>query len=72
MEVEHRPDETPAEILQKDVYTPAELAELLGVDVNLIRRAAYSGELPAEIVGNDIVGITRADALRWLDTGLPG
>lgn len=72
MEAKHRPNETPMEILHKAVYTPSELAELLEVDVNLIRRAAFKGNLQAVIVGNDIVGIPREAALRWLNEGLPG
>ena len=67
MEVADRPERSAAELLLQDSYTPEELATLLEMDVNLIRQAAYQGRLGAEIVDNDIIAITRADALRWLD-----
>ncbi len=67
MEVHDRPERSPAELLMQDSYTPEELATLLQMDVNLIRQAAYQGRLRADIIDNDIIGIDRADALRWLD-----
>jgi hypothetical protein len=53
--------------MEQTSYTPEELATLLEVDVNLIREAAYNGRLKAEIVDHNIISISRADALRWLD-----
>jgi hypothetical protein len=53
--------------MMQDRFTPEELATLLEMDVNLIRQAAYQGRLKATIVEHDIVSISRADALRWLD-----
>jgi hypothetical protein len=47
-------------------YRPEELADLLRMSVEVIRHAVFSGELPAEIVGNDIVSIKRADVVTWL------
>lgn len=67
MEVHNRPKRSPAELIMQDSYTPEELATLLEMDVNLIREAAYHGRLKAEIINHDIISISRADALRWLD-----
>jgi hypothetical protein len=67
MEVEDRPNRTLAEIIIQDCYTPEELATLLEMDVNLIREEAYQGRLRAVIVDHHIVGISRAEALHWLD-----
>jgi hypothetical protein len=53
--------------MTQDQYTPEDLATLLEVDVNLIREEAFTGRLKAEIVDHNIVSISRADALRWLD-----
>lgn len=67
MEVHNQPRRSSAELLTQDTYTPEELATLLEMDVNLIRQAAYNGRLKATIVDHNIVGISRVDALRWLD-----
>jgi hypothetical protein len=67
MEIDDRPVRTLAEIIKQDCYTPEELATLLEMDVNLIREEAYQGRLRAVIVDHHIVGISRAEALHWLD-----
>jgi hypothetical protein len=67
MEVHHRPQRSPAELLRQEAYTPEELATLLEMDVNLVRWAAFSGRLKAAIADHDILFISRADALRWLE-----
>jgi len=59
--------ESGAELVHDTYYTPEELNDLFGVGLDVIRRAAYDGQLPADMVGNDIVGIKRADALAWLE-----
>ena len=53
-------------LLRQDHYTPEELAELLGMDVWSIRRAARSGELAAFIVDHHVLCVRREDAIRWL------
>lgn len=53
-------------LLKQDHYRPDELAQLLDMGVDVICRAAFSGDLIATIVGHDIVDIRRQDALRWL------
>ncbi|MEA2514772.1 MAG: hypothetical protein QOF33_268 [Thermomicrobiales bacterium] len=67
MEVAHRPERSPAELLMQDCYTPEELATLVEMDVNLIRQAAFCGRLEAMIVDHHILGISRANALHWLE-----
>jgi hypothetical protein len=56
------------ELLATDHYTPEELAALLSMGVNVIRDACYEGDLKCNIVNHDIVSITRADVLKWLET----
>ncbi len=54
------------ELLKHDRYTPEDLALLLDLDIELIRHAAFNGELPARIVDHHIIDIRRADVVRWL------
>jgi len=61
-------DHTLAELMVQDDYQPEDLAELLGIDVDVVRHAAFSGDLVAEVVGHTIVNIRRDDVLRWYDT----
>lgn len=54
--------------VNKDLYTPREIAELFtSVSVDEVTNAVYSGVLPAVRQGEDIVGIHRADFLRWME-----
>lgn len=59
---------TIAETLQFEAYRPEELAELLSIDIEVIRHAVYTHALPARMVGRDIVSIQRSDVLDWLAT----
>jgi hypothetical protein len=61
--VDHKSIET---LLSQDHYTPAELAELTGVNVRVIENAVFEKELPAVVVEHDIISISRHDALEWL------
>ena len=54
------------DLLHDDHYTPQELADLLGIPVEVVCEAAFAHQLPARIAGHDILRITRADALAWL------
>lgn len=56
------------ELLHRDHYEPEDLADLLDMDVHLIRHAAFSGELHATIVNHHILSIRREDVLDWLRT----
>jgi nucleotide-binding universal stress UspA family protein len=55
-----------AELLSRDEYRPEELAELLNMDVAVVRQAALTGRLNARIADHHIISIARADVLRWL------
>ena len=48
------------ELLRQDRYTPEELADLLEMDVNLIREAAFGHRLDAQIIDHDIISISRS------------
>lgn len=54
------------ESLTREHFSPEELAELLGIGVEVIRHAVRRGELKAFIVEHHIIDITRSDALKWL------
>jgi hypothetical protein len=47
-------------------YRPEELADLLEVDVNLIRHAIFIGELPAKVIDHHILEIPRSEVIHWL------
>jgi excisionase family DNA binding protein len=65
MEVTQRP--SVVELLDHETYRPEELAELLSMDLEVIRQAVFAHLLPATMVGHDIVAIRRSDVLRWLE-----
>jgi len=54
------------DLLHQDSYSPEEAAEVLNLSERLILKAAFGGELKAEIVNGDVVDITRTDLVRWL------
>ncbi|HEU0115984.1 MAG TPA: hypothetical protein VFQ80_14960 [Thermomicrobiales bacterium] len=54
------------ELLHRERYTPEEAADLLQMGVDVLRHAAFAGELDAEIVDHDIVWLRREDLLAWL------
>jgi nucleotide-binding universal stress UspA family protein len=56
-----------ADLLRRDQYRPEELAELLNMDVALVRQAALTGRLHATIADHHVLSIAKTDALRWLD-----
>jgi hypothetical protein len=60
----HRPKSVD-ELLRSDHYTAEEVATLLEIGVNIVRHAAFVGELPAQIVGHDIISIRREDVIAW-------
>jgi hypothetical protein len=66
--MERRPHHSIYELLQQDHYTPEEVAELLGIGVNVVRHAAFAGTLRAKIEGHDIISLQRDDVLAWLQT----
>ena len=53
-------------LMHQDHFTPEDLADLLDMDVNVVRHAAFTGDLVAIIAEHDIVSIDREAALSWL------
>jgi aryl carrier-like protein len=64
--MERRSHHSVAELLQQDHYTPEEVADLLEIGLNVVRHAAFSGELRAQIVEHDIISIRREDVIAWM------
>lgn len=64
--MERRVHPSQYELLHQDQYTPEEVAELLGMGIGVVRHVAFTGELRAQIIGHDIVSISRTDLLVWL------
>lgn len=54
------------ELLHQDDYRADELAELLGMPLNLIEHEALAGRLRSFIVDHHILCIRRDDVLDWL------
>jgi hypothetical protein len=53
------------ESLQQDQYTPEEAADLLEIGIDVVRHAAFTGALRAQVVAHDIITISRHDLLTW-------
>jgi excisionase family DNA binding protein len=70
--MERREPESVYELLQHEEYTPEEVSRLLGIDLDVVRHAVYTGNLPARMAGEDIVGIRREDVVRWYNDQAPG
>jgi aryl carrier-like protein len=64
--MERRPHHSLPELLQQDQYTPEEVADLLEIGLDVVRHAAFSGELRAQIAEHDIISIRRDDLLAWV------
>ena len=64
--MERRTHHSMYELLQQDHYTPEEVAEVLGIGLDVVRHAAFTGELRAQLAGHDIISIHRDDVLTWL------
>ncbi|MDQ2655346.1 MAG: helix-turn-helix domain-containing protein [Chloroflexota bacterium] len=56
---------SPDELQHQETYTLEEVAELLLIGVNSVRHAVFTGELPAQIIGHDVVAISRHEILVW-------
>lgn len=64
--MERRSHHSLQELLQQDQYTPEEVADLLEIGLDVVRHAAFSGELRAQIAEHDIISIRRDDVLAWV------
>ena len=58
--------------LHEDTYSVQDIANLLGMNPEVIQHAAQTGELKAERAGHDVVCVHRADLLAWLNARGPG
>lgn len=54
-------------LLHRDRYSPKDAAYLLGIPVDTIHHAAFFKELEAEIVGHDVISVSRDALLAWLN-----
>lgn len=61
-----RADRPIEQIIMKERYTPDELAQVTGLDVDLINVEIHKGLLRARVVEHDIIDIARMDAITWL------
>jgi hypothetical protein len=66
MDTRHLSREEIEDLLHHAYYRPEELSTLLNMDVNLIRHAAFAGELKARVIDHHIVSIERSDVIDWL------
>jgi hypothetical protein len=64
MEIRRR--ESLFELLHHERYTADEVARLLGISVRVIRHAAFSGELRAQILEHHILSLRREDVITWV------
>lgn len=53
------------ELQHQESYTLHEAADVLMIGVNIVRHAVFTGELPAQVVGQDVVAIRQQDILAW-------
>ena len=63
----HPKRESIANLLDRDHFTPREVADLLEIDIYVIERACRDGALKAKIVDHHVLDIKREDLLIWLD-----
>jgi hypothetical protein len=59
-------------LLHKERYHPLEAAYLPNIDVAIIFRAAFAKELEAEIIGHDVVHVSRDALITRLHRADPG
>jgi hypothetical protein len=64
--IERRLPHSLYELMWQDRYTPEEAAELLQIGIDVLRHAAFTGELSAQIIEHDIISLQRDDVLAWL------
>ena len=60
-------EETSEELMHKHELTVAEVSELFGISSYVVHAAIYHHELPATLVGHDVICIKRDDLLGWLE-----
>jgi hypothetical protein len=56
---------SPDELQHQELFTLHEAADVLLIGLDIVRHAVLTGELPAQVVGHDVVAIHREDMLTW-------
>jgi hypothetical protein len=54
------------ELRHRERSTPEEAADVLQLGVDVLRHAAFAGDLTSEIIDHDIISVRREDLLAWL------
>jgi hypothetical protein len=65
METHTRHPKSLFELLHDEQYTADDVARLLGVGVAVVRHAAFTGELRAQLLGHHILSLRREDVVAW-------
>jgi hypothetical protein len=65
--VERRLHHSLYELMWQDRYTPKDAADLLQIGPDVLRHAAFTGGLSAQIIEHDIISLQRADILARLE-----
>lgn len=68
LEIHVRHPKTALELLHDESYTADDVAQLLGVGVSVVRHAAFTGELRAQVRGHHILSLRREDVVAWFMT----
>lgn len=63
--IERRTPESIFELLHHERYRAEDVARLLGIGVDAVRHAVFSGELRAEVIEHHILCIRREDVVAW-------
>ena len=63
--MERRTPESIFELLHHERYRAEDVARLLGVGIDVVRHAVFSGELPAETIEHHVICIRREDVVVW-------
>lgn len=56
-----------SDLMQRDHYTPDQLADLLDVSPEVIRHEVRVGRLKAYMIDHRVIDIRRPDVIDWLD-----
>jgi hypothetical protein len=65
--MEARPAKSIFKLLRAEEYTPQEVAELLEIGEHIVQNAVFEGDLPAQVVGHDIISIRQQDVIAWFN-----
>jgi aryl carrier-like protein len=63
--MERRTPETVFELLHHERYRAEDVSQLLGIGLDVVRHAVFSGELRAEVIEHHIICLRREDVVAW-------